>query len=75
MRLCQVLLLYTPCRMRYGQAHVAVGQVGDCQALVWHYPRLGASAPSGRKVPKRVFSIQYSVFFAIVTLSVIINCK
>lgn len=26
----------TPCRMRYGQAHVAVGQVEDCQALVWH---------------------------------------
>ena len=61
--------------MRYDQAHVAVGQVDDCQVLVWYCPGLGASAPSGRKVPKRVFSIQYSVFFAIVTLSMVINCK
>ena len=29
----------------------------------------------GSKVPKRVFSIQYSVFFAIVTLFMVINCK
>ena len=29
----------------------------------------------GRKMPKRVFSIQYSVFFAIVTLSMVIDCK
>ena len=29
----------------------------------------------GRMVPKRLFSIQYSVFFAIVTLSMVINCK
>ena len=47
----------------------------DCQVLVWYYPGLGASAPSGRMVPKRVFSIQYSVFFGIVTLSMVINCK
>ena len=26
----------TPCRMRYGQAHIAVGQVEGYQALVWH---------------------------------------
>ena len=26
-------------------------------------------------IPKRVFSIQYSVFFAIVTLSMVTNCK
>ena len=30
------------------------------QALVWHYPGLGASTLSGRMVPKKV--IQYSVF-------------
>ena len=36
-------------RMRYGQAHVAVGQVDDCQVLVWYCPELGTSAPSGRK--------------------------
>ena len=35
--------------MRYDQAHVAVGQVDDCQVLVWYCPELGASAPSGRK--------------------------
>ena len=29
----------------------------------------------GCEVPKRLFSIQYSVFFAIVTLSMIIDCK
>ena len=55
--------------------NVAVGQNDDYQVLVWHYPGLGASVPSGRMVPKRVFSIQYSVFFAIVTLSVVINYK
>ena len=32
-------------------------------------------APSGLIVPKRAFSIQYSVFFAIVTLFVVLNCK
>ena len=61
--------------MRYGQVHVAICQVDNCQALVWHCPGLGASVLSGRKVPKRVFSIQYSVFFAIVTLSVVTNYK
>ena len=29
--------------------NVTVGQVGDCQVLVWYCPELGASAPSGRK--------------------------
>ena len=46
-------------------------------------PGLGASVlflrsvtvGSGRMVPKRVFSIQYSVFFAIVTLFMVLNCK
>lgn len=35
---CRSLFLAynTPCRMRYGQAHIAVGQVEDYQALVWH---------------------------------------
>ena len=36
----------------------------------------GPKAPSsGHMVPKWVFSIQYSVFFAIVTLSMVINYK
>ena len=35
---CRSLFLAynTPCRMRYGQAHIAVGQVEGYQALVWH---------------------------------------
>ena len=36
----------------------------------------GPKAPSsGHMEPKWVFSIQYSVFFGIVTLSMVINCK
>ena len=58
-----------------GKLNVAVCQDGNSQVLVWHYPGLGASAPSGRMMPKRVFSIQYSVFFGIVTLSVVTNYK
>ena len=44
--------------------------------VLWIYYGLGdCRYTSGRVTPKRVFSIQYSVFFAIVTLSMVINCK